>query len=240
MKANGNQIEHEQIGNARDALRLLLSLLLGFTLAMALPRYDQRREAVVEEANSIGTTFLRAQFLTEPARSRILETLKEYMDARIHFSEVGLYSEEFQTLVKQTGQLQQAMWQQAIVAGRQNPTPLNAIFDSSLNETIDLAEKRLSAVENRIPPSVWMLLLLISFLTAFATGYSAPTRVWLAHISTPLMIAIVMGLIADMDSPRNGLIRTDLSSLRRVQQEIRSTPHPPPDLLPSPDVTPKP
>ncbi len=240
MKANSDHSEHEQIVTARDALRLLLSLLLGFTLAMALPRYDQRRQVVVEEANSIGTTYLRAQFLIEPARSRILQTLKDYVDVRIHYSEVALYSPEFQEQVKRSGQLQQQMWEQAIAAGQKNPTPLNAIFDTSLNETIDLSEKRLSALENRIPPSIWLLLVLIAFLTSFATGYGAPTRVWLAQITTPLMIAIVMGLIADMDSPRNGLIRTDLSSLRRVQQEIRSTPMPPLDLPSSTDMPSKP
>jgi len=236
--ANAAQADHEQIVTAGDALRLLLSLLLGFTLAMALPRYDLRRQAVVDEANSIGTTYLRAQFLTEPARTRFIQTMKEYVDVRIHYSEVELQSPEFTDLVQRSGQLQQQPWQQAVAGGQKSPTVLNSILDASLNETIDLSEKRLSAVENRIPSSVWLLLLIISVLASFATGYSAPTRVWLALLSTPLMIAIVMGLIADMDSPRNGLIRTDLSSLRRVQQMIKSSP-PPAEPEPVVDSKPK-
>ena len=71
---------HEQIAAARDALAVLLSLLLGFTLAMALKHFDDRRDLVVEEANAIGTTSLRALTLPEPARCEVLELLREYVD----------------------------------------------------------------------------------------------------------------------------------------------------------------
>jgi hypothetical protein len=61
-------------------------------------------------------------------------------------------------------------------------------------------------------------------LTSFATGYRLRRRIWLAFLTTPIMVAIVMGLTADMDSPRNGLIRTDVRSFQRVEEQLKSTP----------------
>ena len=80
---------HEQAVGVRDGVIVLLSLLLGFTLALALPRYDLRRQLIVDEANAIGTTDLRAQMLPEPARGKSLELLRNYVDARVEFSETG-------------------------------------------------------------------------------------------------------------------------------------------------------
>src|ERR1700722_14756300 len=78
---------HEQAVGVRDGVIVLLSLLLGFTLALALPRYDLRRNQIFDEARGFGTTHLRAQLLLEPARSKTLELLREYVDARVKFSE---------------------------------------------------------------------------------------------------------------------------------------------------------
>src|SRR6266404_7779151 len=89
---------------------------------------------------------------------------------------------------------------------------------------IDLSEKRLTALENRIPHTIWLMLLLIASLTCFTFGYGQRRRFWLVAIVTPLMITIVMGLIADLDSPRSGFLRVDVRSLERVEQDLRSLP----------------
>ena len=215
---------HEQIVNARDALRLLLSLLLGFTLAMALPRFDQRRQMIVDEANSIGATYLRAQLLPAEEKGRVLGLLKEYVGVRRRSAELRLDTVEYQSLVKRTRELQSELWEQAVSAGQKAPSPITGLFVSSLNETITLAEKRRASVENRVQVSVWIMLFLIALLTSFATGYSSRRRIWLAFLTTPIMVAIVMGMTADMDSPRSGLIRTDVRSLERVEEQLKSSP----------------
>jgi cytochrome bd-type quinol oxidase subunit 2 len=222
MAANREDSLHEEMVNARDALRILLSLLLGFTLAMVLPRFDERRQVMVQEANSIGTTYLRAFLLPEPERSRTSTLMKEYADTRLAYAKVPIFSSEFQAAAVRTGQLQRQLWEQALQASKDSPNLNFSLFTNSLNDTIDMSEKRLSSRENRIPLAVWLMLLLISFMTSFATGYSAKRRVWLAMIATPLMVAIVMGLSADMDNSRAGFIRTDLRSLERVQKQIES------------------
>jgi hypothetical protein len=89
MSANDDEERHEQIVAARNGIEILLSLLLGFTLPMSLPNYNLRKHLVIEEANAIGTTNLRAQMLPEPARGKILGSLREYVDARMDFSKAG-------------------------------------------------------------------------------------------------------------------------------------------------------
>jgi hypothetical protein len=214
----------EQIAASRDSLGILLSLLLGFTLAMALPRFDSRKQLVLEEANAIGTTGLRAELLPQPQRIQARALLLQYVAARQAYSRASLGQQELTTAIDRTKSTQTSLWQIAQESARQNPTAIIGLFVSSLNEMIDLSEKRLTALENRIPPTIWLMLLLIAFLTCFTFGYWQRRRFWLVAVVIPLMIAIVMGLIADLDSPRSGFLRVDLRSLERVEQDLRSLP----------------
>jgi len=118
-------------------------------------------------------------------------------------------------------------------AARQSPTPMAAQFITSLNDTIDLSEKRLTALENRIPATIWLMLLLIALMTCFTFGYWQRKRFWLVAVVSPLMIATVMGLIADLDSSRSGFLRVDLRSLERLERDLRGLPPASPDTQPA-------
>lgn len=220
--ASIDEVRHEQIAASRDGIGVLLSLLLGFTLAMALQRFDHRKELVVDEANAIGTTSLRARMLPEPARSKALELLREYVDARLEYSRTAMRGQELEASVTRAKELQSALWEQSVAVAQQNPTPITSIFVQSLNETIDLSEKRMATLENRIPPSIWMMLVLISFLTCFIVGLGVRRRFWVMTLVWPLMISIVLALIADLDSPRSGLIQVSQQSMRRLQQDLKT------------------
>jgi hypothetical protein len=91
----------------------------------------------------------------------------------------------------------------------------------ALNDAIDLSEKRLAALETRIPAAIWCMLALIALLTCLLVGYSMRRRFLLVMLVSPLMIAIVMGLIADLDSPRTGLIRVSQQSMERLQMDLK-------------------
>jgi hypothetical protein len=212
----------EPLEATRDSVSLLLSLLLGFTLAMALPRYEDRKKLLVDEANSIGTTALRAQMLPEPARGKILSVLSAYVDARVNFSTADLHGDELQRSLDRTKQLQNEMWKQSVSVAQQNPTPITSLFIQSLNESIDLSEKRLATLENRIPNADWLLLGLVSVMSCVTIGAAERRLLWFVMVVSPLTIAIVMALIADLDSPRTGLIQIGQQSLRRVQQDLRA------------------
>ena len=233
--ANLDEERREQVASSRDALAILLSLLLGFTLALASPHYEQRKQLVMDEANAVSTSSLRAGMLPEPQRSRIRTLLLQYVQARREYSLASPDKQELASSLQRAKELQSALWQEAEAAARQSPTPFTSLFVASLNETIDLSEKRLTAMENRIPPTVWLLLLSIAVLTCLTFGYHQRKRFWLISLVTPLMIAIAMGLIADLDSPRSGFLRVDLRSLERLSQDLRvEAPAPGPD---SPSAT---
>jgi len=219
-----NAERHEQIVGTRDSILVLLSLLLGFTLAMALTRYDLRKQLLVDEANAVGTTGLRAQMLPEPARSRIMELLRQYASNRLSFYTAGPHAREIEAPLTHSKQLQNALWQQAVTVAQQNPTPITSIFISSLNEMIDLSEKQLASLENRIPLSIWIMLLLISLLACLTVGYAMRIRFLLSMVVPPLMIAIVVALTADLDSPRSGTIRVGQQSMERVQSDLNKPP----------------
>jgi hypothetical protein len=221
LAVDTDEVRHEQLVGARDGISVLLSLLLGFTLAMALARFDERKRLVVDEANAIGTTSLRAQMLPEPARGKMLSLLREYVDARIGFSKAGLQAADFQQSLAHTKELQNEMWQQSVEVARQSPTTITSIFVQSLNESIDLSEKRLAMLENRVPTAIWVMLALISLLTCLTVGLTVRRRFWFVMVLPPLMIAIVMALIADLNSPRTGTIQIGRESMERVRQDLK-------------------
>jgi hypothetical protein len=221
---DASEERHAQIVATRDATSLLLSLLMGFTLAMALPNYDLRKRLIIDEANAIGTTALRAQMLPEPARSKVLGLLREYVEARIAFAKAGRNERDFQVSQAHTKQLQNEMWQQSVAIAQDKATPITAIFIQTLNDSIDLSEKRLAALETRIPLAIWLMLVFMSVLACLLTGYSMRQRFVLVMLISPLMIAVVLALIADLDSPRTGLIRVGQQSLERLQTDVQAAP----------------
>jgi hypothetical protein len=215
--AHAKEHLHEEIVDARDGISVLLSLLLAFTLAMALTRYDARKQLIVDEANAIETSMLRTQMLTEPSRSKMQALLQKYVGARTSFSEAGLDEERLKASFSQATELLGEMWQQSLAVAQENPTPITAIFVQSLNEMIDLSERRLAALENRIPGVFWAVLILMSAMNCLLVGYSLRRRALLVVVLWPLMISSVLALNADLDSPRSGLIQIDQQSIERVR-----------------------
>jgi Protein of unknown function (DUF4239) len=218
---NVDQLRHEQLVGARDGITVLLSLLLGFTLAMALTRFEQRKQLIVDEANAIGTISLRTQLLPDSFRDKMRDLLRQYVDERMRFSRAALNGQEFQQALARGKQLQNEMWQQGVEVARQSPTPVNALFLQALNDCFDMSEKRMAALENRVPPAIWVMLTLIALLTCLTVGLTVRRRFWYVMTLGPLMIAIVMALIADLNSPRSGFIQVNRQSIERLQQDLQ-------------------
>jgi hypothetical protein len=214
---------HDLIVDTRNQIAVLLSLLLGFTLAMSLPRFDQRKQLVVDEANAIGTVSLRAQLLPEPEDSQVQQLLRDYAQARIEFGQARIESAKLNDALQRAKEVQNQLWRTAVAAAQKNPTPITALFVQALNETIDLDEKRLAAFENRIPVTIWIMLTVIAVLTCLTVGYGHRQRFAMSMIVPPLMIAIVMALIAELDSPHSGLIRVGQQSMHRLQSSLDTT-----------------
>jgi hypothetical protein len=221
---NNQDILYEQVKEARDGIVFLLSLLLGFTLAMALTHYDQRKQLVVEEANAIGTTARRARLLPEPYSTQMTRMLADYADTRLAYFKAGNDVKSIETSMGQTNQLLSQNWLVAAKMVSAAPTPNTSIFIQSLNETFDISEKQIATLENRIPQSVWVMILIIAILASLASGMAVRRRMLFSTLIVPLMAAVVISLTADLDSPRSGVIRVGVGSMERVQANLHSPP----------------
>ena len=207
-----------------SAILAMLGLLLGFSWAMAQQRFEARRQLVVEEANAIGTTYLRAQWLPQPHRGDVSNLLRQYVDVRLP---KGFESRNMEEVVRETSvlseRLQDQLWMQAVDLAQKNPTPVVALFLSSLNETIDLHAKRLAQFRNRVPESVLLLLYLFATVAMLITGYGSGLRTVRCVLPTVAMVVLLstsLFVIVDLDRPRQRLISVSRESMIRLQQKL--------------------
>lgn len=198
-----------QIGGIQGAVLGLLALLLGFTFSMAVARYENRRDLVLQEANSIGTTFLRASLLPDIRKIAVEEMLRRYVDVRLGFYNAGTDIKKIIEAENETAALQREMWAHAIAAAKEAPTPITATFIHTLNDTIDLDASSLAALRAKVPSAVWLLVLVVAGIGCCSCGYGAGasgSRSSFSNAMLPLLIAVVITLIADLDRPRQGLV----------------------------------
>lgn len=215
------------IGSIQGSILGILALLLGFTLSLSLQRYDSRSEAVVDEANAIGTTWLRAQLLPAAQRSPVQALLREYVDARVAAGALSLTDRERRSaLLARAGRIQAALWGHARQAAAADPNPVTSgLFIQALNDMIDQFGKRDAAL-NRHVPEVVLLLLYATFLMAgaivgFAPGAAGHRPSWASHIMVALIVVLVF-VILDLDRPRRGLIEVSQQSLTDLQASLRA------------------
>jgi hypothetical protein len=184
-------------------------LLLGFTFAMAMQRYDLRHDLVVQAANSIGTTFLRASFLPEPHRAEVENLLRRYVDLRLSFYAAGDDPARIAAEEQTSAAIQRQLWSHAVAAGQTSDSPLTASAVSALNDTIDLDATRFAAMRNRVPATVWRLLVAVAGCGCWAAGYGAGAtgqRTAFAQAIIAVLIAMVITVLTDLCATRRGLI----------------------------------
>ena len=214
----------DQMVAIRDGLFVLLSLLLGFTLALAAPRYNERRTLLVDEAVSIGTTYLRAGLLPQHYRDNARDLLRHYVAVRLDLDNAGLDAARFNEATNHSKHIQAQLWADAVAVAQTDRTSITSTYINSLNETIDLHDHRIAALENRIPVSIWFLILSVSVIASFSRGLTLTRRFWLTLVLIPITIVIVVALVADLDSPSTGLIRLDQRAMLRLKTEFSSEP----------------
>lgn len=206
------------VGAMVQAMLALLAFMLAITFSIAATRFDTRRSLVLEEANSIGTTYLRAAMLPEHG-PEIRALLREYTDIRIAAGEGQL---EFAEARRRSEELQTRMWSAATAVATAHPNSIVAgLFVQTLNELIDLHSLRLAALRGRIPLAIWIVTGALSLLSFAAMGYStglARTRRSPAAIAITVSFALVMVLIVDLDRPYEGLLRTSQQALIDARQ----------------------
>jgi hypothetical protein len=210
----------EPFGVLQAALLGVVGLILAFGLSLAVGRYGDRRAAVVAEANAIGTTYLRAQLLAEPQRSRSLALLREYTDLAIQLSHDVPASTQMKRTAAAEGIVQRRLWALAGEALDRAPVASGPrLYVDSLNSTIDMQTVRISGLNNRVPGAVLALEVIgaAAALGLLGLYLSVLGRGVLPVVLAAALISMLLLVTFDLDRPVRGLITvpsTPLDSLR--------------------------
>jgi hypothetical protein len=215
-----SELLREPFAALQAALLGLVGLVLAFGLAMAVGRYDTRRAAVVDDANTIGTTYLRAQTLREPLRTDSLERLKAYTDVSLRLSASVPRSTDADRAIADGERLHRELWAdagRALDASPRDSAP--RLYVDSLNETIDMQTVRVAALNNRVPGAVFALEVIGAAIAMGLLGvYLAVVgRGVVTVILAAALVTLLLWVTFDLDRPTRGLIRvpsTPLTDLR--------------------------
>jgi protein-S-isoprenylcysteine O-methyltransferase Ste14 len=215
--------ERDDFGVIIAAALTLLGLIIGFSFSMATTRYDQRKNYEEEEANAIGTEYLRVQVLPPADAVKIQQILRNYTDQRILF-----YRTKNRNALRQvnaeTSRLQAELWNGVHAAAMANPTCVTALAVSGMNDVINRQGYTQAAWWNRIPTAAWGLMMSIAFACNVLIGYTSHSVGGKFHRFSllPLIVAIAFLLIADIDSPRGGLIHVRPQNLESLANSLRA------------------
>ena len=199
----------------------MLALIMGFTFAQSLERYDSRCAAVIDEANAIGTAWLRTD-LVPSVRDESQRILREYLDLRVRAASMSTANADEIQLVKQAGEKQNEIWQLVRLAC-QDRDDLTALYAESVNEMIDSFGRRKAAVSRHVPELIILLLMLTFVLTGAVVGIASGAEGHRPSVTAYAMVVLIVLLIVaiiDLDRPRRGLIEVSHESLIELQDSI--------------------
>jgi hypothetical protein len=213
-----------QVGAVEASVLGLLGLLLAFTFSMAQTRYEQRRLLVVDEANAIGTVWLRTDALAPDGRDEARALVRRYVDAQLAYYDAGDDDERIAAAERDLAELQGPLWDLAAEAARADPHAVSVtILLEALNEVFDLHDARIAARVAHVPDSVVVLLMIVSAVGLGTVGY-AFGLVGRRHIAAcgilGLLVAAILVTILDLDLSRRGLIRVSQDSLLRLRDDL--------------------
>jgi hypothetical protein len=190
----------------------LLALIMGFAFSMAVGRYDQRKNYEEQEANAIGTEYVRADALPAADAARVRGLLRAYLDQRILFYEIR-DAQQLQKIDAETTRLQAEMWSAVLTPSLAQPTQIAALAVSGMNDVLNTQGYTQAAWWNRIPLGAWVLMIAIAAFSNLLVGYKALKRSGWFLLILPAALSITLFLIADIESPRAGLIRVSAQNL---------------------------
>jgi hypothetical protein len=225
-QASASAAAKSHINAIQGSIIGILALVLGFTFSLALQRFDSRSQAVVDEANAIGTAYLRAQLLPAALREVALGQLRDYIDLR---AQDGALTEANHggrdALLGKAAQAQLAIWRLALQAAALEPNPVTSgLFVQSVNDMIDSFGKRVAELDRHVPEVVLLLLYATLLLTGGIVGHTAGVSGHRPSMISYIMVALIVALvfiIIDLDRPRRGFILVSQKSLVDLQSAIK-------------------
>ena len=218
------QSDSTGFAGVHGAVFALMGLVMAFTFSGAASRFDHRRDLIVEEANDIGTAYLRIVLLPETARGPLRDKFREYLDSRLETYRAGTDVVRVRQLLHHTAQLQSQIWELAVEAiAHASSPPVAAQIVPSLNDMFDIVTTRTAATQMHPPAAVWLMLGGLTLVCSFLVGYDlgGAHRNWLHLLTFALLFSLTLYVIIDMEYPRVGLIR--VTAMDRVLQDVRDS-----------------
>lgn len=215
--------EREDLNDILGATMSLLALIIGFTFAMAISRYDERNDLEDAEATAISAEYARADLLPAGAAVQVRDLLGRYAQQRILFYQVD-DPERLKRILSDTEKLRGELWSAVSGAAAAAPTPITALVVSGMSDVLNSAIRTEAAWRFYIPSAAWLLMLLIAIAGNLLLGLSEKRRSAATLVILPVVVSIPFFLIADIDSPRAGVIRVVPVNLIAHAQSPRSKP----------------
>lgn len=206
----------------------LTAFILAFTFGIVTDRYDARKGLVREEANAIGTTYLRADFLPEPDRAETKSLLSEYLDLRLDIAQGGhIEGEHVGNFIAETKRIQDRLWEMAVVNARKDMnSDVAALYIDSLNQVIELHALRVAVgIQARVPGAIWLVLYTITILGMMGVGYQtgiAGSKRSMARPILALSFALVFMVIAALDRPTTSFITVSQQPLIDLRDSMKT------------------
>ena len=213
-------------GLAAGGILGLVSFVLAFGFGIAANHHETRKEIVLEEANIIGTAYLRSDLLDEPVRTQVATMILDYTRLRINGANKRIDRAEFQeTLAKMQG-IQTELWKTITTYAKENPSPTTALMVSSINDLIDIHLVLLTkGVGGRMAASIWVVLYVLVGLGTLSAGYAMSResqRRPALTVGIVLAFSCILILIADLDNPRYGVLQADQRPLENTLMGMQS------------------
>jgi hypothetical protein len=222
-----SEAAHEGIGVIEAAVFALLGLLLGFSFSGGTSRLDAKRQLVIQEANAIGTAYLRLDELPHREQPEMRRLFRQYLDARLAVYEKLPDLKAVDQELERAAVLQQEIWSSAVSASRGDPTQNSArLLLPAINDMIDISTTRTIAMHTQLPALIFILLTGVALVSGLLAGYAMAKRrhrSWLHLLLYAGVIAITVYAVLDLEYPRFGLIRLDAAdqALRQLRDSIR-------------------
>jgi len=213
--------DQNELNIVQSAALTLLGLIVGFSFAMAISRYDQRKNLEEAEANAIGTEYTRADLMPESAATAARGLLKRYLDQRILFYLTADQS-KLERIDAETAKLGADLWASARSLAAAQPTPVTALIASGMNDVLNSADYTIAAWLNRIPTPAWWLMVMIGLACNVMLGFGAKRFNSFLLLVVPLTVSVSFFLIADIDSPRGGLVEVTPQNLIRLARSLNA------------------
>ncbi|MBN3762226.1 hypothetical protein [Burkholderia sp. Ac-20365] len=212
----------EDFNIVQQATLTLLALLVGFSLSMAVGRYDQRKNLEEAEANAIGTEYVRAELAESAVTLKMKDALARYAQLRVD-DYLTRDPQQLEHIGRDTANVQAELWKLATQVAQDKPTPIGALVVAGMNDVLNSQDYSEAARINHIPLGAWILMILIAMFGCIVQGYGTKGTLKKGMLIAvlPVTVALSLAFIADIDSPRGGIIHIEPQNLLRLLQSLQ-------------------